>query len=135
MTRRVPRSSKDYYGLEFPELVALPGGDDVPVKIPQSYFHLDSRGAACFTAEEAAAASAHLIEMDFLTRVQSRISSTAFLLPQESKEQATHFCNSSVYGKMNFLEVSGVVRLAPLTKPLPPPAPIVRPPPPTDARC
>jgi hypothetical protein len=127
-----PGADASYYS-DFPELVALPGGGDMAVKIPQSFFHCDSRGAACFTAEEAAAASAHLIAMEFLTRVQSRISTTAFLLPQESKEQATHFCNSSVYGKMNFLEVSGVVRLAPLTKPLPTPAPIVRPPPPTDA--
>jgi hypothetical protein len=107
-------------GYNFPDVVVLPGADDVASTIPGAYFHLDSDGGSCFTAEEAEAASAHLLEMDFLAHVQSRTQGTPFLLPQHHGAEA-FFCNEAVYGRANLLEVSGVVRLAPLDKPLPPP--------------
>ena len=34
-----------------------------------------------------------------------------FVLPQQSRNISEHFCNEAVYGKLNVLCVSGVVRL------------------------
>ena len=76
-----------------------------------SFFHLDETGATCFTAAEAEAASALLVDTAFLEHLQNRISSTTFHLPQQSVNAGAHFCNENVYGKMNLLSLTGVVRL------------------------
>lgn len=112
----------------------LPGGDDhgaadgggaeaggPPVGSepgPGSLFHFDSAGNTCFsTKAEAAATSQLLIDSGFLEGVRSRINSTAFkfVLPQlrHSRAAEAHFCNENVYGDMNLLRVSGLVRLHP----------------------
>jgi hypothetical protein len=97
-------------------VLRLPGGDDVPPEQPHgggALFHLDSHGAACFTAAEAAAATARLVVIGFIGRVQARIRSTTFQLPQVYEETVSgSFCNEEVYGHCNFIEVTGAVRLA-----------------------
>jgi len=112
---------------EFPHLVVLPGGDDNTTTTGTTsspYFNLDSQGNSCFTEDEAEAASQHLIDMWFLNHLVSRVSTTPFLFPQERLERSTHFCNESAYGKCNILHITGLVKLAPLTTPLPPPPPL-----------
>jgi hypothetical protein len=123
---------------EYPDLVALPGGgDNLGVQIPGALFHLDSNGGACFTAEEADAASRHLIAMGFLDHVQARMSTTPLLVPQKLKYQDM-WCNEPQYSKTKVFEVSGVVRLAPLLAPLPAPQPVSEPalsPSPSEEEC
>lgn len=84
----MPAESSD----DFPPLVTLPGGDSVATSFP--YFHIDSQGKACFTEEEATAASRHLIDMDFLGHLKARINTTTFHLPQERRQHSSaFFCN------------------------------------------
>lgn len=166
------------HGIVLPAMRLLPGAKDVRSKTEGAFFHVDSRGSTCFSKEEAAAASQHLIDMGFLQHVQSRITHTAFHIPQQTAEKDAHFwcvagntlwgelhvrtqtmayarmrapffsqkqlkcpppppfltpltpplspsllhspSNENVYGRMNLLTVSGVVRLGPLPMPLPP---------------
>jgi hypothetical protein len=75
------------------------GGNDLAVEIPGAFFHLDTTGSSCFSVEEARQASQHLIDIKFLERVQSRITQTPFLLPQQELDGEAHYCNENVYGK------------------------------------
>ena len=75
-------------------------------------FHIDSLGNTCFTAAEAEAASAHIAAMELTDRVQACIPKTKFLLPQTNAGVVDAFCNCQVYGNLNILMVSGVVKLA-----------------------
>jgi len=58
--------------------------------------------------------------MDFFNHLRSRMLKTSFLFPQKHEEEQ-HHCNEPYYRKLLFLEVSGVVRLAALNQPIPPP--------------
>jgi len=62
----------------------------------------------------------------FLNHVLSRTSTTTpFLIPQEPYEGESFFCDRIIYyGKCNLLCVTGLVSLAPLATPLPPPPPL-----------
>ena len=75
------------------------------------YFHVDETGKSCFSKEEAARASRRIVEIDLVNQVQRKILTTNFVLPQVKKTVDATFCNESVYGKMNFLMVTGLVRL------------------------
>ena len=44
-------------------------------------------------------------------QVQAKVAGTAFHLPQVAQESSAFFCNESVYGRLNLLRVSGVVRV------------------------
>ena len=69
-------------------------------------FHLDSYGKACFSADEAEAASDYLASIQFDERIKACLQRKRFVLPQQERYVATGFCNETVYGKMNLLEVS-----------------------------
>ena len=50
--------------------------------------------------------------MDLAGRVKACLQQKRFKLPQKSTSVSAHFCNESVYGTLNILCVTGVVRLA-----------------------
>ena len=110
-------------GDSFPkDLIYLPGGDDfgdgpgsAPVADdtqPPALFHRDSHGMTCFSISEAAAASEHIAAMELDRRVQECLQRKRFELTQQSGAVQTFFCNESVYGNLNLLCVTGVVRMA-----------------------
>ena len=77
-------------------------------------FHRDSSGKTCFTKAEARAASEHIcVKLDLEAQVLESLNSVKFQLAQQSiaKEDSAYFCNESVYGELNILEVTGVLRL------------------------
>jgi hypothetical protein len=98
---------------------ALPGADDVDAGASPAgaLFHVNSVGATCFSAAEAAAAARHLAASGFAAAVQARVKHTPFQLPQLYGGFEGSYCNETVYGHCNFFEVMGAVRLA--TAPLP----------------
>jgi hypothetical protein len=102
-------------GARFPEpALKHPGGDDTPAEQPQgpsALFHLDSFGASCFTPHEADAAWRQLVHDGFVDTLQERIKGTAFQLPQVRDYFEQFYCNETVYGQCNFIEVTGAVRL------------------------
>lgn len=70
-----------------PWRVELPGASDAPEGAnapfpPGKLFHLDSKGNACFSREEAFGASALLYETGFLDAVQEKLNAVPFQLPQ-----------------------------------------------------
>ena len=101
------------------QVKVLPGGDDYGAapaategdEAASALFHLDSSGKACFSAAEAKAASAHIATIQLDERVKACLQRKKFVLPQQSRNISEHFCNEAVYGKLNVLCVSGVVRL------------------------
>ena len=76
-----------------------------------SLFHRDSHGKTCFSAEEAEAASEHIAAMYLDRRVEACIQHQRFELPQQSGYVSAQFCNESVQGSLNLLEITGVVKL------------------------
>ena len=65
------------------------------------------------SAPEAARASEYLAASRFLDAVKRSLQTKRFELPQQSAAVSAHFCNESVYGNLNVLCVTGVVRLDP----------------------
>ena len=94
-------------------LVYLPGGAVEDDDDGKSLFHLDASGATAFSAPEAARASEYLASSRFLDAVKRSLQTKRFELPQQSAAVSAHFCNESVYGNLNVLCVTGVVRLDP----------------------
>jgi len=70
-------------------------------------FHLDEHGKSCFTAAEARKASTHLAAMQLDSKVKEALNQQRFELPQQTEKVSSHFCNETVYGKLNVLWVSG----------------------------
>lgn len=72
----------------------LPGGGDPgPAgQPPGRLFHLDSSGATCFTAAEAAAACASLEASGFAGQLQARLNATPLRLTQVYREFEGGFC-------------------------------------------
>ena len=104
-------------GFGFPPLVKslvyLPGGAVEGDDDGKSLFHLDASGATAFSTPEAARASEYLASSRFLDAVKRSLQTKRFELPQQSAAVSAHFCNESVYGNLNVLCVTGVVRLDP----------------------
>ena len=94
-------------------MVYLPGGAVEGDDDGKSLFHLDASGATAFSAPEAARASEYLASSRFLDAVKRSLQTKRFELPQQSAAVSAHFCNESVYGNLNVLCVTGVVRLDP----------------------
>jgi hypothetical protein len=96
--------------------VVLPGGADTNPEIHgipcySPYFHVDSDGKACFSAAEAERACERAVSIKLVEQVKDAILSTDFVLRQSKSEVSDHFCNETVYGKVNILMVTGMVRL------------------------
>ena len=100
-------------GLTLARMVYLPGGAVEGDDDGKSLFHLDASGATAFSAPEAARASEYLASSRFLDAVKRSLQTKRFELPQQSAAVSAHFCNESVYGNLNVLCVTGVVRLDP----------------------
>jgi hypothetical protein len=96
-----------------PEVAAAAAADaeEATVAVASPYFHIDAAGNACFTKDEAALASTRIMEIDLVDQVKRKILSTDFVLPQLKQTASAHFCNEAIYGKMNMLMVTGIVRL------------------------
>jgi hypothetical protein len=99
------------------QVLTLPSGDDVGdsgEQVANALFHVDSNGRSAFSVDEAAAATKRLRSMKWLSAVKKRIPTTRFKITQASKSSAGvnhNFCNEQVYGNLNLLMVTGVVRL------------------------
>ena len=102
------------------DLVFLPSGDDFgdgpntdadSTSERAGLFHRDSLGLTCFSLSEADAASEHIAAMKLDERVKECLQKKCFELPQQSAAVGAHFCNESVYGNLNLLCVTGVVRM------------------------
>ena len=76
------------------------------------FFHRDALGKTCFSAEEASEACERLVDMQLVERVKKCLQRKQWVLPQQSNDMGNFFCNESVYGTLNVLCVTGVVRLA-----------------------
>ena len=112
-----------YQNLSQLSLVYLPGsdaggnaddhGEDHAEEDAGLLFHRDADDKTCFTEQEAYRASEHIAAMALDERVKSALNQQRFELPQQTEEVQSFFCNESVYGKLNLLWVSGVVRMSP----------------------
>ncbi|KAL3784152.1 hypothetical protein ACHAWO_006366 [Cyclotella atomus] len=74
-------------------------------------FHLDGKGKACFTREQAKLASDYIASINLEQRVKASLNKKQFELPQVSEKVSMVYCNDDRYGKMNVLWVCGVLRL------------------------
>mmetsp|Transcript_27088 Transcript_27088/g.58322 ORF Transcript_27088/g.58322 Transcript_27088/m.58322 type:complete len:189 (-) Transcript_27088:267-833(-) len=74
-------------------------------------FHRDAKGKTCFTISEARRAKQRIVDMGLDSLVKAQLQKRRFVLPQESHTSETNFCNESVYGRMNLLWLTGVVKL------------------------
>ena len=101
--------STAHYGT--PPLVYLPGAADVEVGTSNGLFHRDGAGRTCFSAAEAKAASDFIASLNLEDKVKARLQEKRFVLPQVHEDVLAGFCNENVYGKLNLLSVTGVVRL------------------------
>jgi len=80
-------------------------------------FHRDEFGKTCFTLEESLDAQERIGNMHLDDRVKQCLNRKKFVLPQQSRNMSDGFCNESVYGTLNLLSVTGMVRLAPEDEP------------------
>lgn len=87
------------------------GGYDEGDEAPESFFHRDGLGKTCFTRDEADLTALHVGNMHLDDRVKKCLQRKKFVLPQQSRNMGDGFCNESVYGTLNLLNVTGVVRL------------------------
>ena len=113
----------NYTAIPNKKLVWLPGGNTgqnpdadgggAEACYRPSLFHRDELGNTCFTEDEATRASEHIAAMALDERVKSCLQKKRFELPQHSETAEAFFCNESVYGNVNILWVTGVVRMSP----------------------
>lgn len=76
-----------------------------------SLFHRNEEGKVTFTSKEAERASNFIASYGLEERVKSTLQKKRFVLPQQADQVHANFCNESVYGTMNILWVSGVIRM------------------------
>ena len=100
----------DVHGREGTSAAAAAATDETKL-VTSPHFHIDAAGNACFTKDEAGLASKRIVEIDLVGQVKKKIMSTDFVLPQLKQTASAHFCNEAIYGKMNLLMVTGIVRL------------------------
>jgi pentatricopeptide repeat protein len=85
-----------------------PAADGAP---GYSLFHRNALGLSCFSEKEAKETCKYLRDIDFVQIVKAALQRKRFELPQHSAAYTNHFCNETMYGKMNLLWVTGLVRL------------------------
>jgi hypothetical protein len=95
------------------KLVYLPGILNTAKEVDDnvSLFHHNENGDVVFTDKEAARASDFIASSGIEERVKAALQKKRFVLPQEVEGVNAHFCNESVYGKVNILWVCGVIRM------------------------
>ena len=95
-----------------PKMVYLPGLDqEENADDGTSLFHYNDQGEVAFTEKEAERASDFVASFGLEERVKSSLQKKRFVLPQTTNTVNTHFCNESVYGNVNILWVTGVIRM------------------------
>jgi len=95
-------------------LTYLPGNTteaDTSISGQKSLFHRDAQNKIAFTSQEAELASQYVASMGLDQRVKAALQKKRFDLPQELGLVEGSFCNENVYGKVNILWVTGVVRM------------------------
>merc|ERR1712176_725018 len=75
------------------------------------FFHINVEGQTCFTPQQAAPTSSYLKSIIFIDQLKSQIKEVTWQFPQSSKSRQETLCNERVYGHVNVLMASGVVRL------------------------
>lgn len=73
------------------------------------FFHVDQNNKTCFTAQEAELMCKYIEDSDFINRVKGQLNNINFQLPQLMQSNEGDFCNESVYGTFNFIQVTGIV--------------------------
>ena len=97
---------------KFPKTVYLPGLDqEGKADDGTSLFHYNNQGEVAFTEKEAERASDFVASFGLEERVKSSLQKKRFVLPQNTSEVDADFCNESVYGNVNILWVTGVIRM------------------------
>jgi hypothetical protein len=80
------------------------------------FFHINVDGQTCFTAEQAVFTSTYLKQILFIDQLKKQIKEVEWQFPQSSKSRQETLCNERVYGHVNILMVSGVVRLSEVSR-------------------
>ena len=76
-----------------------------------SLFYRNEDGTITFTEKEAERASDYIASIGLDERVKASLQKKRFVLPQKTDKVEANFCNESVYGSVNVLWVSGVIRM------------------------
>ena len=76
-----------------------------------SLFHRNIKGEVVFNEIEAERASDFIASTELGERVKASLQKKRFVLPQQTDKAQAFFCNESVYGTLNVLWVSGVIRM------------------------
>lgn len=74
------------------------------------HFQVDSEGKTCFTAEQAEAMCEYITETNLMERIAGQINNVKFRLTQHVNVINGAFCNESLYGTCNLVEISGLLR-------------------------
>ena len=94
--------------------VYLPGLDTEAKQVEDdgtSLFHRNSKGEVVFTEKEAERASDFIASTGIEDCVKASLQKKRFVLPQQTSRVQANFCNENVYGNLNVLWVSGVIRM------------------------
>jgi len=93
--------------------VYLPGldGQGKETEDGVSLFHRNEKGDVTFTEKEAERASNFIASFGLEERVKAALQKKRFVLPQKLDNIQAYFCNEYVYGTVNILWVSGVIRM------------------------
>merc|ERR1712014_482706 len=84
---------------------------DASPKNSDAFFHINTDGKSCFTDQQAAYTSEYLKSILFIDQLKRQIDKVPWEFPQSSKSRSETLCNERVYGHVNVLMASGVVRL------------------------
>ena len=58
----------------------------------------------------------HLKEMKFYDELRNKLKNTKLIYPQRNYNFEEHFCNEEVYGNLNLIKLTGLVRVDKLKK-------------------
>ena len=83
---------------------------------PLELFHRNHLGKVCFTPTEASRANKHIAALELDERVKACLQYKRFVLPQQTTMVQGTFCNEAVYGQLNVLSVTGLVKMEPLVR-------------------
>jgi len=94
------------------DLSYLPGGNDCAIKLSQ-YCHVDAEQKLCFNEEEARRTKEYVAKSDLLSRVRAQLVNGSFKLRfhQSTNEKSVRYCNESLYAKLNYVQVDGLLYL------------------------
>lgn len=73
------------------------------------HFQVDSEGKTCFTAEQADAMCEYITKTKLMKRIADQINNVKFRLTQHVNIIDGAFCNESLYGTCNLVEISGLL--------------------------